>query len=136
MANGAAALNDTDHRHLARATAIDAGTCDLLHPLGTPRRLPPPAAGSDDLAVLRGVFAKHGIEAVLVDLCRPELDIPVVQAIAPGLQLMPCEMTSKRLHRVIAATGGGQRSTKGDTATLTMHQPLPMLGGQSAFACL
>jgi ribosomal protein S12 methylthiotransferase accessory factor len=113
MANGEAALNDTDRRHLARATAIDAGTCDLLHPLGTPRRLPQPAAGSDDLAVLRGVFAQHGIEAVLVDLRRPELNISVVQAIAPGLQLMPCEMTSKRLHRVIAATGGGQRWTKG-----------------------
>jgi ribosomal protein S12 methylthiotransferase accessory factor len=113
MANGEAALNDADRRHLARATAIDAGSCDLLHPHGTPRRLPQPAVGNDDLAFLRGAFEHHGLEAVLVDLRRPELDIPVVQAIAPGLQLMPCEMTTKRLDRVIAATGGGQRSTKG-----------------------
>lgn len=113
MAGGEAALNDTDRRHLARATGIDAGSCELLHPLGPPRRLPQPAVGSDDLAVLRDTFGQHGIEAVLVDLRRPELDIPVVQAIVPELQLMPCEMTSKRLHRVIAATGGGQRSTKG-----------------------
>ena len=112
MASGEAALNDTDRRHLARATTIDAGSCDLLHPLGPPRRCPSPA-GSDDLTHLRGVFEHHGIEAVLVDLRRPELDISVVQAIAPDLQLMPCEMSSKRLERVIAATGGGQRSTKG-----------------------
>jgi len=112
MANGEAALNDTDRRHLVRATAIDAGSCDLLHPLGPPRRSPPPAAG-DDLAVLRGAFAHHGIEAILIDLRRPELDIPVVQAIAPGLQLMPCEMTTKRLQRVIAATGGSHRATQG-----------------------
>jgi ribosomal protein S12 methylthiotransferase accessory factor len=113
MANGEAALNDTDRRHLARATAIDAGSCELLHPLGPPRRLPQPAVGSEDLAVLRGAFEQHGIEAVLVDLRRPEMDIPVVQAIAPALQLMPCEMCGKRLERVIAATGGGERSTKG-----------------------
>lgn len=113
LANGEAALNDTDRRHLARATAIDAGSCDLLHPFGAPRRWPEPAAGSDELALLRGIFERHGIEAVLVDLRRPELDIPVVQAIAPALQLMPCEMSGKRLERVIAATGGGQRSTKG-----------------------
>ena len=112
MANGEAALNDTDRRHLVRATAIDAGSCDLLHPLGPPRRSPPPAAG-DDLTILRGAFAHHGIDAILIDLRRPELDIPVVQAIAPGLQLMPSEMTSKRLQRVIAATGGGQCWTKG-----------------------
>ena len=46
MAGGEAALNDTDRRHLARATAIDAGSCELLHPLGPPRRLPQPAAAA------------------------------------------------------------------------------------------
>jgi ribosomal protein S12 methylthiotransferase accessory factor len=112
MANGEAALNDTDRRHLARATAIDAGSCELLHPLGAPRRLPPPAT-SDDLVHLRNIFEHQGIAAILVDLRRPEFQIAVVQALASGLQLMPSDMSSERLQRVIAATGGGERFTKG-----------------------
>ena len=47
------------------------------------------------------------------DLTRPEFDIPVVQAIAPGLQPMPSEIATERLRRTIAATGGGHRWTKG-----------------------
>jgi ribosomal protein S12 methylthiotransferase accessory factor len=112
---GPEALNETDRRHLARAAEIDAGTCQLLHPLGAPRRLwIPPASGSGgDLAVLRDTFACRGIEAALIDLTRAEFGIPVVQAIAPGLQLMPCEMSTDRLRRVMASTGGGRRLTGG-----------------------
>ena len=112
---GEATLNATDRRHVARATEIDAETCDLLHPLGPPRGIGPPASRSsgDELAVLRDAFACRGIEAVLVDLGRAEFDIPVVQAVAPGLQLMPCELPTERLNRLLAATGGGQRWTRG-----------------------
>ena len=112
---GEAALNATDRRHLARATEIDADACDLLHPLGPPRGIGPRATGSsgDPLVILRDAFACRGIEAVLVDLGQAEFDIPVVQAVAPGLQLMPCELPTERLNRLIAATGGGQRSTRG-----------------------
>ena len=112
---GAQALNAVDRRHLARATEIDAGSCDLLHPLGAPRppSMRPADSPGDDLAMLREIFASHGIEAALIDLTRPEFDIPVVQAIAPGLQPMPCEMTTERLRRTIAATGGGHRWTRG-----------------------
>jgi ribosomal protein S12 methylthiotransferase accessory factor len=112
---GEAALNETDRRHLARATEIDADTCDLLHPLGPPRGSGPPVMenSGDELAVLRDAFACRGIEAVLADLGRAEFDIPVVQAVAPGLQLMPSEMPTERLNRLIATTGGGQRLTRG-----------------------
>ena len=112
---GEAALNETDRRHLARATEIDANACELLHPLGPPRGIGPPLTGrsGDELGVLRDAFTCRGMEAVLVDLGRAEFDIPVVQAVAPGLQLMPCEMPTERLSRLIATTGGGQRSTRG-----------------------
>ena len=110
---GVETLNETDRRHLARAAKIDAGTCELLHPLGAPRRLWMPAGGTSDgdLAALRDILAYRGIEAALIDLTRPEFGIPVVQAIAPGLQLMPCEISTGRLRHMIAATGGGRRLT-------------------------
>jgi ribosomal protein S12 methylthiotransferase accessory factor len=112
---GAEALNETDRRHLARAAKIDAGACELLHPLGAPRRLWMPAGGTSDgdLAALRDILAYRGIQAALIDLTRPEFGIPVVQAIAPGLQLMPGEISTGRLRHVIAATGGGRRLTGG-----------------------
>lgn len=113
---GEHALNDVDRRHLARAAEIDADACELLHPLGAPRQASTPTAGSsgdDDLAVLRNVFATRGIEAALIELTRPEFGIPVVQAIAPALQPMPCDLTTERLRRTVAATGGGQRWTRG-----------------------
>ena len=110
---GDAALNAIDRRHLARATAIDAGSCELLHPLGLPRNDPEPESPAQPLARLQAAFVRCGIEAALVDLTRPEIGIPAAWALAPGLQLMPCELHAERLERTIAATGGGERFTNG-----------------------
>jgi ribosomal protein S12 methylthiotransferase accessory factor len=110
---GDAGLNATDRRHLARATGVGAGSCELLHPLGVPRRDALPDGSVEPLAVLREVFARAGLEAALVDLTRSEIGIPVAWALAPGLQLMPCDLHVDRLQRAIAATGGGERLTGG-----------------------
>jgi ribosomal protein S12 methylthiotransferase accessory factor len=109
---GEGALNAADRRHLARARRIDAD-CPLLHPVGTPRRWPPHSSNTDELGALRAAFARRGIEAALVDLTRPDLAIPVVQAVAPGLQPMPGDRVSARLERIRAATGGGEPATAG-----------------------
>jgi ribosomal protein S12 methylthiotransferase accessory factor len=108
-------LNDTDRRHLARALAIDAARCELLHPVGVPRRDSGQAHADADaeLDTLRTAFARRGIEAALIDLTRPELAIPVVRAVAPHLQLMPCGMHVERLRRAISTAGGGERWTLG-----------------------
>ena len=110
---GDAALNEIDRRHLARATAIDAGSCELLHPLGLPRSAAEPEGAAYPLAQLQAALARCSMEAALVDLTRPEIGIPVAWALAPGLQLMPCEMRSERLRRAVVATGGGDRLTHG-----------------------
>jgi ribosomal protein S12 methylthiotransferase accessory factor len=110
---GDAALNAVDRRHIARATGIDAGACELLHPVGVPRPDRSEQGLPEPLARLQAAFARAGIEAALVDLTRPEIGIPVAWALAPRLQLMPCEVVSVRLHEAIAVTGGGERITKG-----------------------
>jgi ribosomal protein S12 methylthiotransferase accessory factor len=110
---GDAALNETDRRHIARATGLAGGACELLHPLGTPRPDRSPERLPQPLVVLQAALARAGVEAALVDLTRAEIGIPVAWALAPGLQLMPCEVASERLREAIAATGGGERLTKG-----------------------
>ena len=108
---GDAALNEIDRGHLARATKINAESCELLHPLGSPRREPEPPDAGEPLSALQAVFARCGLEAALVDLTRPEFGIPVVWAMAPELQLMPCNLQTERLRHAIATTGGGERTT-------------------------
>jgi ribosomal protein S12 methylthiotransferase accessory factor YcaO len=51
--------------------------------------LPDYATGSvqGDLALLEGVLAANGIDPVYVDLTREDLGLPVVKALAPGLEL-------------------------------------------------
>ena len=116
---GDGALNAVDLLHLARATGLDAGTCDLLHPLGTPRRATSSAAiGPDEtLGWLRATFANASIDLATIDLTRDDFGIPVVAAIAPALQRLPCGLQTERLRAMIAKTGGGRRWT-GNVALL------------------
>jgi ribosomal protein S12 methylthiotransferase accessory factor len=112
---GEQALNEVDRKHLERAASIDAGRCDLLHPAGCPSREGGQAADDPkgELAALRDALARAHVEAALVDLSRPETGIPVVQAVAPALQLMPGNWKTQRLQRVEETTGGGGRWTDG-----------------------
>lgn len=108
-------LNERDRDHLARATQIDANTCQLLHPLGMPaRHEPSPNERTDEqIRWLAARLAARGIEAFLVDLTRPTFAIPVVRVIAPGLQIEPSRLESARLRAAIAATGGSRQATGG-----------------------
>jgi ribosomal protein S12 methylthiotransferase accessory factor len=112
---GDEALNAVDRQHVARAAALDARTCDLLHPLGAPRDTPAVAAESDveALAILQSAFAARQVEVALVDLTRVEYGIPVMAAIAPVLQRFPSDLRTARLQAAIDATGGGASWTGG-----------------------
>jgi ribosomal protein S12 methylthiotransferase accessory factor len=115
--HGEGALNEVDRRHLDRAGRIAAGRCDLIHPLGAPRAsaLPICNGPGEELDALLAQLAQRDLEAALVDLTRPELGIPVVHAIAPQLQLLPCSLHTERLRRAIDETGGGARWTQAVT---------------------
>jgi ribosomal protein S12 methylthiotransferase accessory factor len=114
---GEAGLNEVDRRHLDRARRIAADRCDLIHPLGAPSASVLPACDGPraELDALLAQLAQRNIEAALVDLTRPEPGIPVVHAVAPQLQLLPCGSHTDRLRQAIAATGGGGRWTEGVT---------------------
>lgn len=110
---GSVGLNDVDRRHLRRANEIDAGNCPLLYPDGISRRNGISASEENELPAIRAVLDGRNIEAALIDLTRPEYVLPVVAAVAPDLQLLPGNIETPRLRRVLAATGGGHQWTRG-----------------------
>lgn len=111
---GDAALNAVDRKHLQRAFGFDARQCLLLQPCqdGAARvgtgRLP----SACPRAFWSSLEADAG-EAFWADLTRPDLGIPAVRALAPGLQPYPTDLVTPRLQREIAATGGGLGLTSG-----------------------
>lgn len=109
---GEAGLAIIDRQNLERATRIDVGACELLHPLGCPVSYCEDADRTE-LSTIADRLAHAGIEAALVDLTRPQSAIRVVRAIAPALQPMPSDMVTPRLQRALTETGGGTRHTNG-----------------------
>lgn len=110
-----ASMSAHDRAHIARATQIDAETCQLLQPLGMPARRAA-CASADAAGQIRWLatrLAAAGIETFVIDLTRPAFAVPVVRVIAPGLQIEPSQLESPRLQAAIAATGGGQPHTNG-----------------------
>jgi hypothetical protein len=67
----------------------------------------------DDLPAVRAILGSRNIEAALVELTRPDYELPVVTAIAPDLQLLPGHIETARLRQALAATGGGHQWTRG-----------------------
>jgi ribosomal protein S12 methylthiotransferase accessory factor len=110
LQRGDDALTSVDCQHLLRASSIDAGKCQLLHPVGVPLEHAGQCAQSDasDYERLRQALVTARIDVSLVDLTRAELGIPVVAAIAPLLQRLPSDLFTPRLIRVAEETGGGQ----------------------------
>jgi ribosomal protein S12 methylthiotransferase accessory factor len=128
---GEGALPAAERLHLERGSSIDANRCALLHPDGV--RLQRDglktealeAEGRDaegreteatakvELRAILGALSRSEIEMALVELTRPEFDIPVVRAVAPGLQLMPGGFLTDRLRRTTAEFGGGSGDTGG-----------------------
>jgi len=54
-----------------------------------------------------------GIETFGLDLTRARLKVPVARVVAPGLQLEPSDIITRRLADMIALTGGGMKYTSG-----------------------
>jgi ribosomal protein S12 methylthiotransferase accessory factor len=99
---GEAALNDTDRRTLARA-AMHAPSCMLLAPrVADPARSPEWNAGS-----LVGHLKDRGLDVFTIDLTRPDIAVPVIRALTPGLQPFSERVMTPRLAEVTARTGGG-----------------------------
>lgn len=110
------AMGDTDRRHLARADGLDAATCALLLPDGAPRRpvgLEAGAPAAAQSAFVAQALATAGIEAAVVDLTRRDLGAAAVKAIAPDLQPLPGDRTTRRLQAAVDATGGGAEWHRG-----------------------
>jgi ribosomal protein S12 methylthiotransferase accessory factor len=107
--SGDAALNEGDRRQLRRGTLFDTKACMLLQPETKPdvisKERPDDAASSLPQCLER--LEARGIAAYAIDLTRPQLGIPVVRVLAPGLQLEPCQIVGARLARMIGETGGG-----------------------------
>ena len=105
-------LLPTDRAHLERDAKINAQECALLHPLGV-QVTHHEAARRTELPAIVRALAGAGIEAALVDMTRPQFDIPVVRATAPALQPMPAGIVTERLRRACREYGGGDRYTGG-----------------------
>jgi ribosomal protein S12 methylthiotransferase accessory factor len=106
---GEASLNESDRRRVQHGGLIDARHCALLQPQGE-SRLAPSRAAVDAAAGLQDVLAQlaaQGIVAYLLDLTRPEFQVPVIHMLAPGLQIEPCTIVSERLAQAMHETGGG-----------------------------
>lgn len=100
---GDAALAAPDRRHIERA-ALDVADLPLLQPVGKagPARLAP-----DVLPGLVRHLAALGIGLWLADLSRPGLRLPVMRALAPGLQPFPSSWIGPRLAACLQCHGGG-----------------------------
>jgi ribosomal protein S12 methylthiotransferase accessory factor len=110
--SGEAALNESDRRQHARATILDDRACLLLQPDDAGPATHDALSG-DPVTAITQRLAEQGIIAYSLDLTRPRFAVPVVRVIAPGLQSEPCEITTERLARTIAETGGGTKHSAG-----------------------
>ncbi len=111
---GPAALNPHDRAVLARFHGITAEGCALLHPAGP--AAPGPDLPSDPataMALLVGRLGAAGLPVLALDLTRPELGLPVIRILVPGLEAEPSRVIGERLATTIARTGGGDCQTHG-----------------------
>jgi ribosomal protein S12 methylthiotransferase accessory factor len=107
--SGDEGLNENDRRQLRLATLFDTKACGLLRPEGEPSgtsgEVPDdPAIG---LQRINERLEARGIAVHMLDLTRPDLEVPVVRILAPALQLEPCQIVSARLAQTVRETGGG-----------------------------
>jgi ribosomal protein S12 methylthiotransferase accessory factor len=112
---GDARLNESDRRRLQHGELIDTRVCTLFQPQGE-SWLAPSSAAVNAATGLQDVLARlaaQGIAAYMLDLTRPDFQVPVIHVLAPGLQVEPCTIVSERLARAMRETGGGAVHTAG-----------------------
>jgi ribosomal protein S12 methylthiotransferase accessory factor len=108
------ALTDGDRRYLTRAETIDTASCDLLRHAGTRRAEPQATVHSptaSSLSPIQSAFTAGGVEAVLCDLTRSDIAVPVAWSVAPDLQIFPSTYRTARLAHAIQRYGGAARYT-------------------------
>jgi ribosomal protein S12 methylthiotransferase accessory factor len=105
--SGDAALNEGDLRQIRRRTLLDTRSCVLLHPEAPGDSASTELSPASSLQDVIERLEARDISVHAIDLTRPQFGIPVVRALAPALQLEPCEIVGARLAHMIAATGGG-----------------------------
>ncbi len=112
---GAAALNERDLGHLRRSGTVDTASCDLLHPTSPPANYHDWDDSDPPRLIPRIVerLADLGIEVLVVDLTRHDIGVPAARIVAPGLQLEPSRMVTRRLAECIEIHGGGQMYDSG-----------------------
>jgi len=111
---GDAALNDSDRRKLERSEKISADCCDLLRP-DTPahnRQVTQEFDVPDAIEKVIEGITRIGSEPLLVDLTRPEIGIPAVRAVAPGLQPFPSKVETARLARQMSGLESTDRASE------------------------
>jgi ribosomal protein S12 methylthiotransferase accessory factor len=100
---GEQSLHEGDRKHLVRAARVDTYADPHF------------ARFLEDARALALEHQKMSIEdkfdrlatAFLVDLARADIGVPVIKAIAPTLQLAPCELKGERLQSEAAMRGAG-----------------------------
>lgn len=95
---GESALNDTDRRHLQRAS-FAASTCELIQPSDLSALAPPPSVAPDQLKDLAERLSGNGIRLLSVDLTRSDIGIAVARMVSPDLQPYTGDVVTERLRR-------------------------------------
>jgi len=101
---GDAALNETDRGHLQRAAFATRG-CDLLDPRDLATEQIKIAPAGDPLRAFVSHLNTRGARLFVVDLTRPDIDIPVARMVSPQLQPYTTDVVTERLRRCRAANG-------------------------------
>lgn len=101
-------LNETDRRHLRRAS-FSASDCDLLRPRESSDLFQ--SLQARDLEGLVNWLRARGVRIFLVDLTRQDIGVPVVRAISPELQPFSSDVPTERYVSLVCRTGGGARAT-------------------------
>ncbi len=105
--DGQEALNEMDRRHLQRKRCLRLDLYPCLLPndaQDSSARQPLPLVGSR-IHTVTDTLARAGLEAYWIDLTRPEIGIPVVRILIPGLQSASTNRLSKRLEKVLTDNG-------------------------------
>jgi ribosomal protein S12 methylthiotransferase accessory factor len=105
---GEAALNPRDRLHLKRYHALRDGAVPIFQPEGAPGL--PALPGHDPATWLDALAARldtTGMELWFLDHTRPEMCLPVLRALIPGLTCEPSDDAPPRLTRTIERYGGG-----------------------------
>ncbi len=108
---GETALSDRERLRARRSRELVYDDHPLLHPTGVDRLGDPVSIDGDPLYRVLQHLADAEIEVAFVDLTRPDVDVPVVKAFAPGLQPLQSSIATNRLNRTLDEFSGGMIHT-------------------------